>query len=270
MFEHSSFFPRRYGEDAVRRNNRLRGLEFIGTPEFERLFDELRILRDGFHPTSTPKVSIQIDDDDEEDIEINRQLKDNFRWKIEDDNEVEDDELDEGDANDEEPAKVPPSIFEMLAGGKKFSDIVPTQPKHTEIYKQAFGLDDNGDPIPLPDDEDDEEDDEVKDLSVFIANRLTFLIQTIQPVIFDTSSIEVKDNTMTVAINEEKTFPKIGSIDELGYITCKVNCSPTIQRAIDDFLGDDCFYSSIYCFPTKTVDRHGKDVFAIKFVCYRK
>jgi hypothetical protein len=259
MFEHSSFIPRRYGEDAVRRNNRLRGLEFIGTPEFERLFEQ--IIKD----IDRPKVSIQIDDDDEEDVEINRKLKDNFKWK------VEDDELDEGDAyEDEEPAKVPPSIFEMLSGGKKFSDIVPTQPKHTEIYKQAFGLDDNGDPIPLPDDEDDEEDDEVKDLSVFIANRLTFLIQTIQPVIFDTSSIEVKDNTMTVAINEEKTFPKIGSIDELGFITCKVNCSPTIQRAIDDFLGDDCFYSSIYCFPTKTVDRRGKDVFAIKFVCYRK
>lgn len=263
MFEYSSFIPRRYGEDAVRRNNRLRRLNIIGTPEFERLFEQ--ILKDIdiekiVKPIERPKVSIQIDDE-----ETDQALKDNFKWK------VEDDELDEGDAyEDEEPAKVPPSIFEMLAGGKKFSDIVPTQPKHTEIYKQAFGLDDNGDPIPLPDDEDDEEDDEVKDLSVFIANRLTFLIQTIQPVIFDTSSIEVKDNTMTVAINGEKTFPKITSLDELGFITCKVNCSPTIQRAIDDFLGDDCFYSNIFCFPTKTVDRNGKDVFAIKFVCYRK
>lgn len=294
MFEHSSFIPRRYGEDAVRRNNRLRGLEFMGTPEFERLFEQ--IFRDIdiekiVKSIERPKVSIHIDDE-----ETDQELKDNFKWKVEDDNEVEDDteeeepyihepdvvyaedneddEDDEGDAYDEpydkEPVKQPPSIFDLLAGGKKFSDLVPTQPKHTEIYKQAFGLDDNGDPIPLPDDEGDEEDDEVKDLSVFIANRLTFLIQTIQPVIFDTSSIEVKDNTMTVAINEEKTFPKIGSIDELGFITCKVNSSPTIQRVIDDFLGDDCFYSSIYCFPTKTVDRHGKDVFAIKFVCYRK
>jgi hypothetical protein len=207
-------------------------------------------------------------------------MRDDFQWKIDD---VEVDEEDDEqpyiheqdvvyaeDEEDDEPAKVPPSIFDMLKSGKEFKDIVPTQPKHTEIYKQAFGLDDNGDPIPLHDDEDDEEDDEVKTLSVFIANRLTFLIQTIQPVIFDTSSIEVKDNTMTVAINEEKTFPKITSIDQLGYITCKVNCDPTIQRTIDDFLGDDCFYSSIYCFPTKTVDRHGKDVFAIKFVCYRK
>ena len=272
MFEHLSIMPRRYGEDAVRRNNRLRGLEFIGTPEFERLFDELCILRDRFHPTSTPKVSIQIDDDDEEDIEINRQMKDNFKWKIEDDNDVddndvEDDELDEGDAYDEDPVKEPPSIFDMLKSGKEFKDIVSPNSKHTEIYNQAFGLDDNSQEEDMQDEED---DDEVKDLSVFIANRLTFLIQTIQPVIFDTSSIEVKDNTMTVAINEEKTFPKIGSIDELGFITCKVNCSQTIQRAIDDFLGDDCFYSSIYCFPTKTVDRHGKDVFAIKFVCYRK
>ena len=264
MFEHLSIMPRRYGEDAVRRNNRLRGLEFIGTPEFERLFDELCILRDRFHPTSTPKVSIRIDDDDEEDIEINRQMKDNFRWKVEDDEDGADDSYEE--TYDKEPARKPPSIFEMLSSGKKFSDLVPEQQKHTEIYNQAFGLDDNS----QEEDVQDEEDDEVKDLSVFIANRLTFLIQTIQPVIFDTSSIEVKDNTMTVAINEEKTFPKIGSIDELGFITCKVNCSPTIQRAIDEFLGDDCFYSSIYCFPTKTVDRHGKDVFAIKFVCYRK
>lgn len=279
MFEHSSFIPRRYGEDAVRRNNRLKGLEFIGTPEFEELFDKLfgEIGRE----MAKPRVyAIRTPDITKEDIAQTKKMRDDFHWKVDDvDVDEEDDEppyiheqdvVYAEDEEDDEPAKVPPSIFEMLSGGKKFSDIVPTQPKHTEIYKQAFGLDDNGDPIPLPDDEDDEEDDEVKDLPVFIANRLTFLIQTIQPVIFDTSSIEVKDNTMTVAINEEKTFPKITSIDQLGFITCKVNCSPTIQRAIDEFLGDDCFYSSIYCFPTKTVDRHGKDVFAIKFVCYRK
>lgn len=279
MFEHSSFIPRRYGEDAVRRNNRLRGLEFIGTPEFEELFT--KVFGGLGDRVDKPRVySIRVPDRAKEDIAQTKKMRDDFHWKVDDvDVDEEDDEppyiheqnvVYAEDEEDDESAKVPPSIFEMLKSGKKFSDIVPTQPKHTEIYKQAFGLDDNGDPIPLPDDEDDEEDDEVKDLSVFIANRLTFLIQTIQPVIFDTSSIEVKDNTMTVAINEEKTFPKIGSIDELGFITCKVNCSPTIQRAIDDFLGDDCFYSSIYCFPTKTVDRRGKDVFAIKFVCYRK
>jgi hypothetical protein len=230
-----------------------------------------------------PKVyAIRTPDITKEDIAQTKKTRDDFHWKIDDAEDEEDDEPpyiheqdvvyaeDEDGEEDEEPAKVPPSIFDMLASGKEFKDIVSTQPKHTEIYNQAFGLDDNGDNIPLSDDEDDEEDDEMNDLPVFIDNRLTFLIQTIQPVIFDTSSIEVKDNTMTVAINEEKTFPKITSIDQLGYITCKVNCSQTIQRAIDDFLGDDCFYSSIYCFPTKTVDRRGKDVFAIKFVCYRK
>jgi len=289
--------------DGLRKMNRARRLGFIGTPEFERIFDDLfkdidieKILRKHLQPVDRPKVSIKIDDDGETDQE----LKDNFKWKVGEDNDVEggnedeeeepyihepdvmyvedEDEdagLDEGDAyEDDASEKVPPSIFDMLSSGKGFSDLVsPNQPKHTEIYRQAFGLDDNGDPIPLPEDEEDDENEPKplkNDPSVFIANRLTFLIQTIQPVIFDTSSIEVKDNAMTVAINEEKTFPKITTIDQLGFITCRINNSPTILRAIDEFLGDDCFYSNIYCFPTKTVDRHGKDVFAIRFVCYRK
>ena len=273
------FEPRRYFEGADRRKRISDNLEILCSPEFEEIFTKLfGSLGDRM---GKPRVyAIRTPDRTKDDIARTNKMRDDFQWKIDD---VEVDEEDDEqpyiheqdvvyaeDEEDDEPAKVPPSIFDMLKSGKEFKDIVPTQPKHTEIYKQAFGLDDNGDPISLPDDEDDEEDDEVKTLSVFIANRLTFLIQTIQPVIFDTSSIEVKDNTMTVAINEEKTFPKITSIDQLGFITCKVNCDPTIQRTIDDFLGDDCFYSSIYCFPTKTVDRHGKDVFAIKFVCYRK
>ena len=160
MFEHSSFFPRRYGEDAVRKNNRLRGLEFIGTPEFEEIFTKLF---EGFGDrVEKPRVySIRVPDRTQEDIARTKKMRDDFHWKIDDVDEAGDEDLDEGDAYDEEPVKEPPSIFEMLAGGKKFSDIVPTQPKHTEIYKQAFGLDDNGDPIPLPDDENDEEDDEV-------------------------------------------------------------------------------------------------------------
>lgn len=301
MFEYSSFVPRRY-RDEMRKPSKASRLGFIGSPEFESIFEELfkgidveKIIEKRLGRIDKPKVSINNEDDDPE---IDKKLKDDFKWKVEG-HEGEDDEdegMDEGDAYEdadeeeneepyiheydviyaedeedeevEEPENKPQSIFDMLSSGKKFSDIVPVQPKHTEIYKQAFGLDDNGDPISVPDP--DESKDEKNDMFVFIANKLTFLIQTIQPVIFDTSSIEVKDNTLTVAINEEKTFPKIGSIDELGYITCKVNCSPTIQRAIDEFFGDDCYCSSIYCFPTKTVDRHGKDVFAIKFVCYRK
>lgn len=106
-----------------------------------------------------------------------------------------------------------------------------------------------------------------KDTSVFIANRLTFLIQTIQPIVFDTSNIEVTSNTMTIAVNEKKTFPKISTIDELGFITSQINASPTVMREIEEYLKDSG-YTNIYCFPTTTEDRDGNDVFAVKFVVY--
>ena len=271
MFENSSFFSRWYGEDAVRRNNRLRGLEFIGTPEFEHLFDELCILRDRFHPTSTPKVSIRIDDDDEEDIEINRQMKDNFRWKVEDDEDDADDSYEE--TYDKEPARKPPSIFEMLSSGKKFSDLVPEQQKHTEIYNQAFGLDDNSQEEDVQDEEDDEEEEEVPEVKnpfVFIANRLTFLAQTVQPIIFDTSLIETGSDYIKIALNEDKTFPKIRNFDELGLITCKLNCCQTIRDEIGEFIkGTE--YTDIFCFPEFiSRDGPGTDVWAIKFICYKR
>ena len=106
-----------------------------------------------------------------------------------------------------------------------------------------------------------------KDTSVFIANRLTFLIQTIQPIVFDTSNIEVSSNTMTIAVNEKKTFPKISTIDELGFITSQINASSTVMQEIEEYL-KDTEHTNIYCFPTTTEDRDGNDVFAVKFVVY--
>ena len=268
MFEHSSFFPRRYGEDAVRKNNRLRGLEFIGTPEFEEIFTKLF---EGFGDrVEKPRVySIRVPDRTQEDIARTKKMRDDFHWKIDDVDEEGDEDLDEGDAYDEEPVKEPPSIFEMLAGGKKFSDIVPTQPKHTEIYKQAFGLDDNGDPIPLPDDE---EDDEVKDPYVFIANRLTFLIQTLQPIIFDTSIIETglhaKVNYMSIAVNTDKTYPKVETVNDIAWVMRECNGSREIRNEINEFL-EGTEYGDICIFPS-TIKRNGQEIPAVRFVLYPK
>jgi hypothetical protein len=162
----------------------------------------------------------------------------------------------------------------MLSGGKKFSDIVPTQPKHTEIYKQAFGLDDNGDPIPLPEDEEEEEemDENVKNPFVFIANRLTFLIKTKLPIIFDTSIIETginaKVNYMSIAVDVNKTFPKIETENDLAFIMREFNGSEEIQGEINEFL-KDTEYDGIWAFPS-TIERNDVKIPAIRFVIYPK
>ena len=262
MFEHFSFRVPRYGEDAVRKNPLNQKVKFICTPGFEEIFNNLfkgvdfdKLARESTEEAFKPRlVRVQIPDEEVEETE--KEDEKPFHWNTEDY---------DGD-EDEEPVKEPPSIFDMLNSGKEFGDIVSTQPKHTEIYRQAFGLDENGDPIPLLDDE---EDDEVKDMSVFIANHLTFLIQTMQPVIFDTSSIETDGNCMTIALNEEKTFPKIKNLDELGFITCEVNSSPTIKNEIRKFL-EGTEYSNIYCFPEIMKNRHGKDVWAFRFIFFKR
>ena len=264
-----SIFIPRPSLDGLRKMNRRVG--FIGTPEFDRILDDLfkdidmeKILRKHLQPVDRPKVSVKIDDD----VETNQKLKDDFKWKVGDDEEG----LDEGDAyEDEEPANVPPSIFDMLKSGKEFKDIVPTQPKHTEIYKQAFGLDDNGDPIPLPDDEE-EEGEEVKNPFVFIANRLTFLIKTKLPIIFDTSIIETginaKVNYMSIAVDVNKTFPKIETENDLAFIMREFNGSEEIQGEINEFL-KDTEYDGIWAFPS-TIVRNDVKIPAIRFVIYPK
>jgi hypothetical protein len=150
----------------------------------------------------------------------------------------------------------PNSILEMLEDGDErlkriLGDIIDQKLAEREKAKEE--------PKPLK-----------NDPSVFIANRLTFLIQTLQPIVFDTSSIETGKDFMTIALNQDKTFPKINTIDELGYITVQINNSPVVWDEIDSFLDEDGEYSSIYCFPTTMVNRDGDEVFAIKFVVYPK
>jgi hypothetical protein len=222
-----------------------------------------------------PRVySIRVPERNKEDVSQAKKLRDDFHWKVDDD-----EGLDEGDAyEDEDPANVPPSIFDMLKSGKEFKDIVPsTQPKHTEIYNQAFGLDDNGDPIPLPeddelDDEEEDRDENVKNPFVFIANRLTFLIKTKLPIIFDTSIIETginaKVNYMSIAVDVNKTFPKIETENDLAFIMREFNGSEEIQGEINEFL-KDTEYDGIWAFPS-TIVRNDVKIPAVRFVIYPK
>ena len=150
----------------------------------------------------------------------------------------------------------PKSIMEMLEDGdrrleKLLGDIIDKKLAERENANKHIGRE----PVPK------------KDPSVFIANSLTFLIQTLQPIVFDTSNIEATPNTMTIAVNEGKTFPKIETIDELGYITSQINASPTVIQEIEDYL-KGTGYTNIFCFPTTMEDRDGDEVFAVKFVVY--
>ena len=102
---------------------------------------------------------------------------------------------------------------------------------------------------------------------VFIANRLTFLIQTKFPLVFDTSIINNHEKSLTIAVNEDKTVPKLNCIEDLGFITSEVNNDEEIQREIDECLGGTR-YGNIYCFPTIMSDRKGGSTAAVKFVVY--
>lgn len=149
----------------------------------------------------------------------------------------------------------PKSILEMLEDGDErlkrlLGDIIDQKLAEREKAKDE--------PKPLK-----------NDPYVFIANRLTFLIQSKHPLVFDTSNIKTDEKSMTVAVNEGKTIPKLGHIDELGFITSEVNRDEEIQSEIREYL-DGTEHGNIFCFPTVTRDggEDGEPVFAVKFVVY--
>lgn len=100
---------------------------------------------------------------------------------------------------------------------------------------------------------------------VFIANRLTFIIKTKQPIIFNTSMIESTDNYMDIAIDEKKTFPKLHNVNDVGIITNELNHDEEFLSEIKEYL-DGTEWKSIFCFPI--VMNHGKEneALAIRFV----
>lgn len=100
---------------------------------------------------------------------------------------------------------------------------------------------------------------------VFIANRLTFIIKTKQPIIFNTSMIESTDNYMDIAIDEKKTFPKLHNVNDVGIITNELNHDEELLSEIKEYL-DGTEWKSIFCFPI--IMNHGKEneTLAIRFV----
>ena len=100
---------------------------------------------------------------------------------------------------------------------------------------------------------------------VFIANRLTFLIKTKQPIIFNTSMIESHDNYMDIAIDEKKTFPKLHNVNDVGIITNELNHDEEFLLEIKEYL-DDTEWKSIFCFPIVMNNGKENETLAIRFV----
>ena len=166
------------------------------------------------------------------------------------------------DDGDEDGGEVEDEIDDDTITPARQDAITPArQPKSLleddDVLNRLFGLQSRkSEPVP-------------KNPFVFVANRLTFLAQTVQPIIFDTSLIETGENFITIGINEDKTFPKIKDYDDLGRIACQINCSQTIRDEIAEFLkGSE--WSDIFCFP-EFISKNGPgtDVWALKFICYK-
>ncbi len=238
MFEPHRYFEK--NENNLGRARRIgRNFEIICSPELDEIFSKLfGRLEDGNGVAQVKKP------------------KDDFHWKIDDIEDDEDEEgFDEGDAyeddeppyiheqdvmcaedeEDEEIERVPPSIFDMLSSGKEFKDLVSLkQPKRTEI------LDDE-------EEEEDERDENVKNPFVFIANRLTFLIKTSQPIVWDTSTIATPSkDCIFIAFNQHKN-PQL-DMRRAAKIAHAVNMDKDIQDEIEEYLeGTD--WESIFCAP---------------------
>ena len=177
-----------------------------------------------------------------------------YEWTCRTEHDDEDDDDEDGGVEDEiDEDTITPARQDTITPARHPKSLL----EDGDGLNRIFGLQSNkSEPAP-------------KNPFVFIANRLTFLAQTIQPIIFDTSLIETGENFITVGINEDKTFPKIKSFDDLGRIACQINCNQTIRDEIAEFLkGSE--YSNIFCFPEfLSKNGPGTDVWALKFICYK-
>ena len=241
-------------------------LDFIGSDKFNEIVDKLfsnarveRVFKDGIPHVRVyvPKKDDPKVERDEDDLEEDGMPS--WRKEVRASAPVKPVEV--------PSPKEPKSILEMLEDGdERLERLLGKIIDKKLAERNLVDDDDEGDDY----DEEDEEDElPKKDPKVFIANRLTFLIQTLFPLVFDTSSIDTDGNCMTVAIDEHKTFPAIESYDDLGYITCQINNSNVIGKEIEEFL-DGTEYSNIYCFPIRTVNRATRVSWGVKFVVYPK
>ena len=86
-----------------------------------------------------------------------------------------------------------------------------------------------------------------KDPFVFIANNLTFLIKTSQPIIFDTSMIKCpSENTMFIAFDKERN-PML-DMKRASQVAAEVNNDMDIQAKITEYLSGT-EWDGIFCAP---------------------
>ena len=237
---------------------RLPFLDILANEEFADIFEKLFGPIHSYQEEQRRNVPIQNDDD------FHWSVKDEDRepylhdkvYSEEDGGGEEDDDSSIHDIHDDGDGDSvsgtlkdePPSIFDMLASGKEFKDIVSLQPKHAEIL----------------DDEEDERDENVKNPFVFIANRLTFLIKTTQPIIWDTSTMATpSEDCIFIAFNQQKN-PQL-DMRQAAKIAHAVNMDKDIQDEIEEYLeGTD--WESIFCAP-HIMNLNGEDrlgfVFAV-------
>ena len=203
-------------------------IDIIGTDEFNKIFDDM------FKDFEMPLWELSVDDVDEDD-----------------DNDSGDDGMDDGGSDgddssagvDDEVTKIPPSIFDYLENGGKFEDLFSNGFRNIEPPKPK---------------------EEVKNPFVFIANRLTFLIKTRHPIIWDTSSVDtINDRFIFVAFDKERN-PML-NMKMASEIAASVNYDREIQGEIDNYL-EDTKWKQIYCAP-HTMDINGENrmgfVFAV-------
>ena len=275
-------------------------LDFFGNEGFDKLVDKLFANADieRFEDDGISHIRVRIPKR-RDDVAFNASTSPTPSWRKEVRKEGRVEKPVDFPKEDPKVDRKPKSILEMVDEGdetlaeflgriidKKLAErnIPPTPSKEDE--DPAYDLETPSERVPeedyeYVDDEDEgyeepEEDydcgDEIapakKDPFVFIANRLTFLVQTLHPIVFDTSLMDIEANSLTIAVNEDKTYPKLGTIDDLGFITSEINRTNAIQKEIGEYLvGTDNI--NIYCFPSTILDkRHDEVRMAVKFVIY--
>ena len=246
--------------DGGRRATPLRIVDIVGNKAFEReLQNGWGIDISEFRKIINDAIAKHMaDDDPPDDSEVakNETPGSYYEWTCrtepddEDDDGIDDDPITDDTITDD---TITPASQDAIAPARQPKSLL----EDDDVLNRLFGLQSNkSESVP-------------KNPFVFVANRLTFLAQTVQPIIFDTSLIETGENFITIGINEDKTFPKIKDYDDLGRIACQINYSQTIRDEIAEFLkGSE--YSNIFCFP-EFISKNGPgtDVWALKFICYK-
>ena len=143
--------------------------------------------------------------------------------------------IDDNDNEDLEPFTPSKCNFETLPFTKEY-----TEDEEDEIEHNAHQKETNPEPYA-------EEHVKHEHPSVFICNRLTFLIKTKYPIIWDTSVVvESDEDCIFIALDKAKN-PMV-DMKEAAKLAMYINSNTEIQNEIKDFI-EDTKWSAIVCSP---------------------